>query len=108
MTPEAQLRIDLAAAFRWAARLGLHEGIANHFSVATSPQGDRFLLNPVGSHFSRIRASELLLLDAGHSDKDIAALGADPDAAVPDDPPHPPLPLRLRLRPPHLRAWRGR
>ena len=58
-----QLRIDLAAAFRWAARLGLHEGIANHFSVATSDDGTRFLLNPVGSHFSRIRASDLLHLD---------------------------------------------
>jgi ribulose-5-phosphate 4-epimerase/fuculose-1-phosphate aldolase len=58
-----QLRIDLAAAFRWAARLGLHEGIANHFSVATSDDGTRFLLNPVGSHFSRIRACDLLHLD---------------------------------------------
>lgn len=58
-----QLRIDLAAAFRWAARLGLHEGIANHFSVTTSDDGTRFLLNPVGSHFSRIRASDLLHLD---------------------------------------------
>ena len=26
-------RIDLAAALRWAARLGLHEGVANHFSL---------------------------------------------------------------------------
>ena len=61
---ENQARIDLAAAFRWAARLGMHESIANHFSVAVSDDGTRFLLNPVGRHFSRIRASELLLLDA--------------------------------------------
>jgi hypothetical protein len=27
-----QARIDLAACFRMAARLGLHEGICNHFS----------------------------------------------------------------------------
>jgi ribulose-5-phosphate 4-epimerase/fuculose-1-phosphate aldolase len=60
-----QARIDLAAAFRWAARLGLHESIANHFSVAVSDDGRQFLLNPVGRHFSRVRASELLLLDAG-------------------------------------------
>ena len=25
-------RIALAASFRWAARLGFHEGICNHFS----------------------------------------------------------------------------
>jgi ribulose-5-phosphate 4-epimerase/fuculose-1-phosphate aldolase len=60
---EAQARIDLAAAFRWAARLGMHEAIANHFSVALSLDGSQFLLNPVGSHFSRIRASDLLSLD---------------------------------------------
>ena len=55
--PHHQARIDLAAAFRWAARLGMHESIANHFSVAVSDDGRQFLLNPVGSHFSRIRAS---------------------------------------------------
>ncbi len=43
----------------------MHEAIANHFSVAVSDDGKQFLLNPVGSHFSRVRASELLLLDAG-------------------------------------------
>lgn len=67
MTPsqfdEASLRTDLAAAFRWAARLNLHESIANHFSVALSGNGRQFLLNPVGKHFSRMRASDLLRLD---------------------------------------------
>ena len=58
-----QARIDLAAAFRSAARLNLHESIANHFSVAVSDNGRQFLLNPVGRHFSRMRASDLLLLD---------------------------------------------
>lgn len=61
---ETCTRIDLAAAFRWAARLGMHESIANHFSAAVSDDGSRFLLNPVGAHFSRIRAGDLLLLDA--------------------------------------------
>lgn len=59
-----EARIDLAAAFRWAARLDMHESIANHFSVAVSRDGSKFLLNPVGRHFSRMRASDLLLLDA--------------------------------------------
>ena len=61
---EQAARIDLAAAFRWAARLDLHEAVANHFSLALSEDGTRFLMNPRGRHFSRIRASELLLLDA--------------------------------------------
>jgi len=57
-------RVDLAAAFRWFARLGMAESVANHFSVAVSADGSRFLVNPCRRHFSQIRASELLLLDA--------------------------------------------
>ncbi len=59
-----QERIDLAAAFRWTARLGMHEGVANHFSLAVNDDGSQFLINPNQAHFSRIRASDLLLLDA--------------------------------------------
>ncbi|HEV8388540.1 MAG TPA: class II aldolase/adducin family protein [Dongiaceae bacterium] len=57
-------RVDLAAAFRWFARISMHEAVANHLSVAVSPDGSKFLMNPRGRHFSRVRASELLLLDA--------------------------------------------
>ena len=64
LAAEAQTRPQLAAAFRWAARLGFHEATANHFSAAVSPDGRHFLLNPKGSHFSRMRAGQLLLLDA--------------------------------------------
>lgn len=60
-------RLNLAAVFRITARLGMHEGIANHFSYAVSEDGSQFLINPNGRHFSNIRASELLLLDA-HDD----------------------------------------
>ncbi len=57
-------RIDLAASFRWAARLNFHEGVANHFSLAVNDSGTQFLMNRNQVHFSRIKASELLLLDA--------------------------------------------
>ncbi len=57
-------RADLAAAFRWTARLNLHEGVANHFSLAVDDSGTRFLMNPNQMHFARIRASDLLLIDA--------------------------------------------
>jgi ribulose-5-phosphate 4-epimerase/fuculose-1-phosphate aldolase len=59
-----QARVDLAAVFRWTARLNMHEGIANHFSAAVSADGTKFLMNPCGRHFSQVRASELLLLDS--------------------------------------------
>jgi len=61
---EEQARVDLAATFRIVAHLGMHEAVANHFSAAVSPDGKRFLINPKWKHFSRIRASDLLLLDA--------------------------------------------
>ncbi|MBK0397615.1 class II aldolase/adducin family protein [Limibaculum sp. M0105] len=57
-------RCDLAAAFRWTARLGLHEAVANHFSLAVDDAGTRFLMNPNQRHFSLITASSLLEIDA--------------------------------------------
>lgn len=59
-----QQRVDLAAAFRWTARLNMHEGVANHFSLATNDDGTQFLMNPNQMHFARIRASDLLHIDA--------------------------------------------
>jgi ribulose-5-phosphate 4-epimerase/fuculose-1-phosphate aldolase len=54
-------RVDLTAALRWAARLGLNEGIDNHFSYAVEPDGRTFLVNPLGYHWQELRASQLVL-----------------------------------------------
>lgn len=59
-----QERVELAAAFRWTERLNLHEAVANHFSLAVNEDGTQFLMNPNQVHFSRVKASDLLLLDA--------------------------------------------
>ena len=61
---ERQLRIDLAAAFRLAAGFNWHESVGNHFSVAVSADGKRFLMNPRWRHFSLMKASESRLLDS--------------------------------------------
>ena len=61
--PLQQARLDLACAFRWAARLNWHEAVANHFSLAVNESGSRFLINPGFRHFSLIRASALLVVD---------------------------------------------
>ncbi|SHI39632.1 Ribulose-5-phosphate 4-epimerase/Fuculose-1-phosphate aldolase [Shimia gijangensis] len=63
-----QERVDMAAAFRWTARLNLHEAVANHFSLSVNDDGTKFLMNPNQVHFSRIKASDLLLLDANDPD----------------------------------------
>ena len=60
---ERAARVDLAAAFRLAVRLDLHEGVCNHFSVMLAG-GRTFLLNPYGLHWSEVSASNLLTLDA--------------------------------------------
>ncbi len=60
---ERAMRVDLAAAFRLAVRLDLHEGVCNHLS-AMLPDGKTFLLNRYGLHWSEVAASNLLALDA--------------------------------------------
>ena len=57
-------RRDLAAAFRWTVRLNMHEAVANHFSLAINDDGTKFLMNPNQVHFQRIKASDLLVIDA--------------------------------------------
>lgn len=59
-----QERVDLAAALRWTVRLNMHEAVANHFSLSVNDDGTKFLINPNKKHFSRVRASDLLLIDA--------------------------------------------
>ena len=63
MNTEQSARRDLAVAFRWAAKLEMHEATANHFSLAISDDGQEFLINPAGRHFSLVQASDLVLVD---------------------------------------------
>jgi ribulose-5-phosphate 4-epimerase/fuculose-1-phosphate aldolase len=73
-------RVDMAVAFRWTARLNMHEAVANHFSLAVNDEGTQFLINPNQAHFSRIRASDLLLLDANDPHTMTQADAPDPTA----------------------------
>jgi ribulose-5-phosphate 4-epimerase/fuculose-1-phosphate aldolase len=61
---EWQMRVDLAAAFRLTVLNNWHEGVANHFSLATEPDGSKFLMNARWMHFSRVSASNLIQLDS--------------------------------------------
>ncbi|HGG04927.1 MAG TPA: hypothetical protein ENK28_05660 [Aliiroseovarius sp.] len=73
-------RVDMAAAFRWTERLNMHESVANHFSLAVNDDGTRFLMNPNQMHFSRIKASDLLLLDVNDPDALSGPNAPDPTA----------------------------
>ena len=61
---EAQARLDLAAALRTASRMGLGEGICNHFSAEVPGRPGHFLINPQGLHWSEVTPADLVLLDA--------------------------------------------
>jgi ribulose-5-phosphate 4-epimerase/fuculose-1-phosphate aldolase len=58
-----QARVDLAACFRMAARLGLHESVCNHLSAMLPGRDDLFLVNPDGFSFAEITPSRLLVCD---------------------------------------------
>lgn len=76
---EQQARVELTAAFRWAARWNMHEAIANHFSYVISTDPCVFLVNPAGSHFSRIKASDLIKVEAGNK-AELERADVDPSA----------------------------
>jgi ribulose-5-phosphate 4-epimerase/fuculose-1-phosphate aldolase len=61
---ELEARVDLAAALRWAHRLGLGEGICNHFSLELPGRPGYFLINPQGLHWSEVTPGDLVVVDA--------------------------------------------
>ncbi|VVE21886.1 aldolase [Pandoraea anhela] len=58
-----QARVDLAACFRMAAKLGMQEGICNHLSAVVPGRDDLFLVNAFGYAFEEVTASNLLICD---------------------------------------------
>ena len=53
----------LAAAFRLFAQRGFDQGLAGHITARDPEWTDHFWVNPLGKHFSRIRVSDLLLVN---------------------------------------------
>ena len=90
-----QARVDLAACFRTAARLGLHEGVCNHLSFMVPGRDDLFLVNPDGWSFAEITASRLLICDFNR--RVIAGDGVPEDTAFY-------IHARLHMRVPRARA----
>jgi ribulose-5-phosphate 4-epimerase/fuculose-1-phosphate aldolase len=58
-----QARVDLAACFRAAPRMGLSEGVCDHLSYMVPGRDDLFLVNPERWSFAEITASRLLICD---------------------------------------------
>jgi ribulose-5-phosphate 4-epimerase/fuculose-1-phosphate aldolase len=62
--PEQQTRIAIACALRSASRMGLGEGICNHFSAEVPGHAGHFLINPQGLHWSEVTPADLVTVDA--------------------------------------------
>ncbi len=60
---EAKLRVELAAAYRLTAKLGMDDLIYTHLSARVPGPELHFLLNPYGMLFSEITASSLIKVD---------------------------------------------
>jgi ribulose-5-phosphate 4-epimerase/fuculose-1-phosphate aldolase len=60
---EWDARLDLAAAYRLAAKFGWHDMLGNHFSLRVPGTTDQYLLNPLGLFFEEITASSLVKMD---------------------------------------------
>jgi len=70
-------KCELAAIFRWTARLNMHESVVNHFSLSVDKDRSKFLINPGGLHFSLIKASDLILIDRNNIKKSLNDLSKD-------------------------------
>mgnify|MGYP002720597790 CR=1 FL=1 len=57
----------LAVSLRLFARFGFDEGVAGHMTVRDPEHSQQFWVNPYAVHFSRMRVSDLVLVDeCGH------------------------------------------
>ncbi|KAJ0424070.1 class II aldolase/adducin N-terminal [Aspergillus carlsbadensis] len=58
------IKEHMAAAFRYFGKEGFNEGISGHISVRDPVLKDHFWMNPFAKHFSAMKASDLVLVDA--------------------------------------------
>ncbi|KAJ9355869.1 class II aldolase/adducin N-terminal [Paecilomyces variotii] len=58
------MKEHMAAAFRYFGKLGYGEGISGHISMRDPVLKDHFWMNPYAKHFSLMKASDLVLVDA--------------------------------------------
>jgi len=106
MAMEAELRADLAALLRIAAKLDWPEAVANHASVAIDAGGRHFLMNPRWRHFGSLCASDMQRLDAAAKPQDLPP-ELDPTAWAIHGTMHAQLPQArciLHVHPPHATA----
>ena len=84
---EWQARVELAATYRIFDMLGWTELIYNHISLRVPGDGNHFLINPFGLHYSEVTASNLVKIDlagniVGESKWPVNPAGFTPHATI--------------------------
>ena len=80
VTEIQQARVDLAAVHRIAASWGWGESVSNHMTFLVPGSDENYLIIPYGIHWSEVRASDFLVVDAedkvisGDGEPEISAL----------------------------------
>jgi len=79
LTEEERTRIDLAAAYRLIEYFEMSDSIYTHISARLPGENEYFLINPYGSRFGEVKASELVTIDLdGNIIDDPFDMGANP------------------------------
>jgi len=86
-TEEWKARVELAATYRIFDMLGWTELIYNHISLRVPGDGNHFLINPFGLHYSEVTASNLVKIDlagniVGESKWPVNPAGFTPHATI--------------------------
>ena len=86
-TEEWTARVELAATYRIFDMLGWTELIYNHISLRVPGDGNHFLINPFGLHYSEVTASNLVKIDlagniVGESKWPVNPAGFTPHATI--------------------------
>ena len=72
---EAEVRIELAAAYRFIDHVGWGDGINNHITASIPGRPDEYLINSYGMGFDEVTASSLVKIDVDGNVLDPGSVG---------------------------------
>jgi len=79
LSEEERVRVDLAAAYHLIEYFNMSDSIYTHISARFPGENEYFLINPYGTRFSEVKASELVMIDLnGEIIDDPCNMGANP------------------------------
>jgi ribulose-5-phosphate 4-epimerase/fuculose-1-phosphate aldolase len=79
LSDEARVRVDLAAAYHLIEHFQMSDSIYTHISARVPGDNEYFLINPYGTRFNEVTASQLVTIDLeGNIIDDPCNMGANP------------------------------